>query len=386
MRPQRRYHQTRRGTFWGDYVFDQVVKPRHFLIALRELFDWEEMAERFICVYEGEALRGRPPYHPALIFKMLFLSFLFDLSERMVEDVASDSLSMRYFLGLALDERVPDSTTLGVFKRRLVKKRKWHLFEEAFDEMIRQARAKGLVMGKIQVVDSVHTVADVNNEKDRRRQEKEGKPPRDRGAQIVNKGKRRVVGPDGKERIKQIRYKGYKTHVSVNAETGIVTTVVPTPGNRADNKVFPQLLAHDQALELPTTTYGGDRAYDDTDIHERIEGAGLHSGICLNNYRTKKKDANKQRWIDLLATPEHEAASKVRYRVEQPFGTAKQKHGFGRCRYLGLLRYGIQAFVTFMVVNCKRIIKLLTGITFRPLAKGCRRELFTPVYATLPWA
>jgi len=53
MRPQRRYHQTRRGTFWGDYVFDQVVKPRHFLIALRELFDWEEMAERFICSMMG---------------------------------------------------------------------------------------------------------------------------------------------------------------------------------------------------------------------------------------------------------------------------------------------------------------------------------------------
>ena len=86
---------------------------------------------------------------------------------------------------------------------------------------------------------------------------------------VVNKGKRRVVGPDGKERIQQIRYKGYKTHVSVNAETGIVTTVIPTPGNRADNKVFPQLLAHDQALELPTTTYGGDRAYTDTALHVR---------------------------------------------------------------------------------------------------------------------
>jgi hypothetical protein len=52
-------------------------------VALGELFDWEEPAERFICVYDGEALRGRPPYHPALMFKMLFLSFLFNLSERM---------------------------------------------------------------------------------------------------------------------------------------------------------------------------------------------------------------------------------------------------------------------------------------------------------------
>jgi len=81
--------------FLGNYVFDQVVKPRHFLVALRELFDWEELAERFICVYDGEAPRGRPPYCPALMFRMPFLSFLFNLSERMVEDAASDSLSMR---------------------------------------------------------------------------------------------------------------------------------------------------------------------------------------------------------------------------------------------------------------------------------------------------
>jgi len=60
-----------------------------------------------------------------------------------------------------------------------------------------------------------------------------------------------------------------KTYVSVNAETGIVTTVVPTLGNRPDNKVFPQLLAHDEALGLPTTTYGGDRAYTDTALHVR---------------------------------------------------------------------------------------------------------------------
>ncbi len=73
-------------------------------------------------------------------------------------------------------------------------------------------------------------------------------------------------------------------------------------------------------------------------------------------------------------------------RVEQPFGPAKQKHGFGRCRYWGLARYRIQALLTFPVSNLKRIVKLLTGQTFRPLAKGRRAEQLRPVYACLPWA
>ena len=114
--------------------------------------------------------------------------------------------------------------------------------------------------------------------------------------------------------------------------------------------------------------------------------AGLHSGICLHDYRTKKKDANKQRWFDLLATSEHQAAIKVRYRVEEPFGTARQKHYFARCRCVGLMRHGIQSFLSFMVVNCKRVVKLLTGITFREQAKGRRTEVFEPVYSVLPWA
>ena len=46
-----------------------------------------------------------------------------------------------------------------------------------------------------------------------------------------------------------------------------------------------------------------------------------------------------------------------------------------RCRYIGLVKYGIQAFLTFMVANHKRLVKLLTGITFRTLAKGRERSV-----------
>jgi len=68
-----------------------------------------------------------------------------------------------------------------------------------------------------------------------------------------------------------------------------------------------------------------------------------------------------------------------------PGGTAlwghKAWHGFGRCRYLGLDRYRVQALLTLMVRNCKRVVKLLTGVTFRPQAKGRRAEPVIPVMA-----
>lgn len=379
-----RFQSTGRGSFFGDFFYRQVVERRHFLVALQELFDWEALCAQLLDCYKGRGLRGRPPYEPVLIFKMLFVAYLYGISERQVEELATYHLAVKHFLGLAVDEPPPDHSTLTKFKNRVLRKGRWRAFEEIFQDLIQQARAQGVRMGGLQVLDSVHTQADVNNEKDRQRQE-HGQPSRDPDARVVNKGKRKVVEPDGQTEVRQIRYRGFKSHVSVNARTCVVTAVVPALGDTADNRAYPAVRARDRDLELPTTGYGGDRAYDDTDIYARLEDEGLQTGISLNDYRTEKKDANKERWLELVASPAYQEAKALRYRVEQPFGIAKQCHGFGRCRYVGLLRYGVQAYMTFMVHNVKRLVKLLTGLTFRPLAKGRRAEVFAPVYATIPW-
>jgi IS5 family transposase len=371
----------------GDYAYQRVLERHqgHFLVALQRLFDWEGKSEELIRLYRGRGLVGRAPYPPVLIFKMLFLAYLYNVSERAMEELADLNLLVKWFLGLAMDEAAPDHSTLTAFKRRFLHGERWQALEGLFDDLISEARAHGLRLGELQVLDSVHTQADVNNSKDRDRQD-QGQPPRDPEARVVNKGKRKVVQADGQRTTQEIRYRGYKSHVSVNAATGIVTSLVADLGNSADNKAFPALRAHDRALDLPTRAYGGDKAYDDTDIYERLAAEGLDTAITLKRQRTTKKDANKERWLQLQADPIYQARRKQRYRVEQPFGIAKRGHGFERCRYLGLARYRLQALLTFMVVNAKRITKLLTGVTFRPQAKGRRQEQVTPILAATSWA
>jgi IS5 family transposase len=51
--------------------------------------------------------------------------------------------------------------------------------------------------------------------------------------------------------------------------------------------------------------------------------------------------------------------------VERKLGEAKKWHGFARCRYVGFLRHAIQVYLTFMALNLKRLVKLLTGVGFR---------------------
>lgn len=385
MARRRRYRETGRGSFFGDLAYERVLErhQEHFLVVLEKLFDWQAMTEQMIQLYKGRGEHGRPPYRPELVFKILFLSYLYDVSERSIVELADLHLLMKWFLGMAIDEAPPDHSTLSVFKKRFVESRRWDVLEDVFDAMIEQAQGHGLQLGELQVLDSVHTEANVNRDKDRERQERGGKP-RDPDARMVNKGKRKVTQADGTTVTQSVRYRGYKTHASVNAETGIVTSVVVTPGNRADNKLFPQVRAHDRELGLPTRAYGGDKAYDDTDIHERLVAEGLEIAISLHDYRTAKQDARHARWIALEADTRYQERKKQRFRVEQPFGIAKQWHGFERCRYLGLARYRIQSLLTFMVVNAKRMTKLLTGVTFRPQAKGRRAERLTPVLETIP--
>jgi IS5 family transposase len=375
---QRRFKDLGRGSFFGDMVYQRVVPRDHFLVKLNQAIDWERFVPVLLPAYAGLAAEGRPPYSPVVILKMLLITYLYNLSERQTEEVVNFQLPVKEFVGLAVDQSAPDHSTLGLFKRRLREANHWNAFVAVSDEVLRQALAAGITLGKIQVVDSVHTVANVDNDADRRRHE-QGEPPRDPEATLVHKGRHVVTEPDGQVATKEIQYRGYKSHISLNAETGLITSVLPTAGRAADNVQFPHLLAHDAALGVAADTYAGDMAYDDTDLHYRLQQLGKHSALRLHAYRTHKKDGNKEVWQVLQATPEYQAGLAERYKIERKFGESKLWHRLGRCRYLGLWRYGIPAYLTALVLNLKRIVRLLTGVTFRtPARKGCRVALALP--------
>jgi len=295
---------------------------------------------------------------------MLLLSYLWNVSERMVEELANDSLSIGFFLELGADNKAPDHSTLTLFKNRLIESAGTKAYEELFNEIIRVAQEKGVKFGKVQIVDSVHLVADVNVEKDRQRQG-EGKPPRDKYAGWGAKGGRVVMGSDGKRHKETQYFYGYKDQVSLNADTELVTSVIPGYANDYDGHKLKKLVEKDEGKGIEVGTVAGDKGYDDGDNHYYLKEKGINSAIRLNNYRTQKKDANKEGWLELKESPEYQAGLKERYKVEQKFGEARKWHGYVRCRYLGFVRHAIQSYLTFMALNLKRLVKLMTGVSFR---------------------
>ncbi|MBN2148835.1 MAG: transposase [Anaerolineales bacterium] len=203
-----------------------------------------------------------------------------------------------------------------------------------------------------------------NTDKDQKRQDK-GDRPRDPDARWGVKHKRKVKNEEGKEEEQVQYFYGYKAHVSLNATNHLITSLECTSGEVYDGHHFTPLVDHDLEQQLPVETYTADKAYDDGENHYNLEVRGLHSAIRLKKTRTEKKDDNKQVWLDLHQTPHYQQGLKERYQVERKFGEAKQGHGLGRCRYLGRIGFAVQSFFTAIILNLKRMVRLLAGVGFK---------------------
>ncbi len=159
---KQRFVETGDHSFYGEYVYEQIVPTDHFLGKLRALIDWERFTRKLIRLYKGEGVVGRPPFDPALVLKMELVAYLYNLSERQVEVYIDENLPAKYFVGLAVDQKAPDHSTLTVFRERLLKRGELKVFEDMLEEIVQIALRGGVRFGSIQIVDSVHSVANVN--------------------------------------------------------------------------------------------------------------------------------------------------------------------------------------------------------------------------------
>lgn len=358
---KKRYVNTRDQSFFGNYIYDQVVPQNHFLRLLNRLIDWDRFTERIIELYRGGGEYGRPPFNPMQLLKMCLLAYFYNLSDRQVEVYVNENLPAKYFVGLGLDQKAPDHSTLTIFRNRLIKQGDLGVFEDLLAEIVQIAIISGIQFGNLQIIDSVHSEANVNTAKEQSNKD-DRKGPRDPDAKWGAKGKQKAKDQNGQEVIQTKHFYGYKGHVSMNSESNLITSLEVTSGEVYDGHHFCSLVDQDRAQNIPADIYSADRGYDAGDNHFYLQHLNLQSAICLKDIRTKKKDSNKEVWLEMIQSPAYKLGRKERYKIERKFGEAKQGHGLGRCRYLGLLKFGIQAFFTAIVLNLKRMVKLLTGV------------------------
>jgi len=88
---------------------------------------------------------GRPSWDPLVLFKVVFLQFLYDLADREIEEQVNLHLACKWFVGLQPEEIAPDYSTLCRFRARLGPEK----FQAIFNQIIQQAREAGLVHDRL---------------------------------------------------------------------------------------------------------------------------------------------------------------------------------------------------------------------------------------------
>jgi IS5 family transposase len=140
---------------FSDLARGRVVPADHELLRMKRAVDWgfvdEALGDRY------DATTGRPGYPPQQMARMLYLSVYANLSDRQVVEQVRYNLLYREFVGLSLEEDVPDDTTLVRFRQRVGAEG----LEALFARLTGAAKAAGLVGEGKRVVDGTHVFAKV---------------------------------------------------------------------------------------------------------------------------------------------------------------------------------------------------------------------------------
>lgn len=140
-------------------TIEDLVPEKHFLRKLGAALDLSFVYEETAHLYNRRY--GRPPIDPVVMVKYLLVSFLYGIpSERQIEARCADSNAFRWYLGIDLDERVPNHSTISQLRRRKPSFRK--VFRRLFEEVVRQCVEKGLVSGRLMTTDSTHVKANAS--------------------------------------------------------------------------------------------------------------------------------------------------------------------------------------------------------------------------------
>jgi len=338
-----------------------IVPENHFLRRLKESFPWNEWAKPFEKCFKGEKEYGPKGYPVSALLKITVLSFLYNLSDKQTEDFVKDSLPARYFVGFGLHQRTPDETTICRFRGRIANKRFEGKLKDFFNEVISFAQNKGIEIGKVQIIDSVHTESKINTKNDDGLKSAGKTSLKDPDAAWGCKGQEKKVNPQTGEVTKTDKwFYGYKSHVSYNQKTGLATGVLVSPGNYADITAAKPLIKDDIKNKIKYSVVTADRAYDSIELHGFCNKHDIFNAIRLKNNRTNHKSKKlNDYWKEHASLPFYKCALKIRYKIEQYFGVSKLHHGFAKCRYYGEIKYAFQSFLTFGSINLKRMMKLL---------------------------
>lgn len=311
-----RYHKdTPVGLFSAEERLAELKELGDPLLTLSRHVDFEFFRSSLENILYGSydaSKGGRPPFDPVIMFKVLVLQRLYNLSDDALEYQIKDRLSFMRFLGLDFASRIPDAKTVWQFRDQL---QRHGLVKKLFDQMNADLERRNIIANSGQIVDASFVQAP-------RQRNKEGENEKIKAGTVPapwKKNPHRLCQKDTDARWakknNEVHF-GYKDHVICDRKSKIVKDYVVTHAAVHDSGVIEALISSGAADHQ---TLYADSAYRSTDIEDKLAKRTIKSRVHHKAFRNRPLTAAQK--------TSNVARSRKRARVEHVFGFMKNSMG-----------------------------------------------------------
>lgn len=325
---------------------NKIYQINGFLPKLKSLIDFEIFRSDLQIVRDKERLSkaGRPPFDCVLMFKILVLKSLYNLSDEKTEEQIRDRISFRDFLDLSFTDTVPDAKTIWLFAETL---KNHELETKLFDRFAEELDRQGFGTKSGLIVDGTFVETPRRHlDKEENEQLKKGEIPE---TISENPNVQSQIDTDAEWTKKgNETYFGYKNHACVDDAFKFIRFYGVTGASTHDSQPYLDILPEEP--EYPDQEAFADSAYTGEKIDTKLKDRGFVPWICDKGYRNNpltddQKETNRIK-------------SSVRCRVEHIFGEQKMRMGNEILRSIGFARARFWIGMRNLVSNMSRLVSL----------------------------
>jgi IS5 family transposase len=303
---------------------EQLVSKHHQYRKFKSLFNFKAAEHELRKVESDAPYKG---YGVSRVFKCLLLQFMEDISDRELERYLSDSNAAKWFCDFELQESTPDHTVFSKVRKKIGT----NLLSKIFAIFRDQLRSQGYMSEVFTFVDASHLISKAKlwEERDKARKQKFEKLNNEVLPKVA-RDKQARIGCKGGSKF----WYGYKKHVSVDIQSGLINKVAVTPANVTDAQGFKHVCPSSGA------SYA-DKGYCTAPATNAARAKGVHlAAIKKNNMRGKNFDLDRY-------------YTKIRSPFERVFSQDNK-----RLRYVGIAKNQFSEFMNAICFNLKRLIVL----------------------------
>jgi IS5 family transposase len=306
-----------------NFDFDPLPKKTRREVLLEEMnqmVPWAALVALIQPHARGahQALGGRPPFAIETMLRIHCIQLWWNLSDPAMEEELYERPLYREFAGLAGAKRLPDETTILRFRHLLDKHQ---LAPKVLATINAQLAQRGLKLKTGTLVDATLIAAPSST--------KNSTGERDPEMHQTKKGNQ--------------WHFGMKAHIGVDAQTGLVHSVVGTAANVND-----VTQAHKLLHGAETDVYA-DAGYQGVGKREEVQALDVNWHVAMRP--GKRRVLDKSHPMGRVLDEIERLKASVRARVEHPFRVIKQQFGYAKVRYRGLAKNTSRLTMLFAMSN-----------------------------------